>query len=296
MSAIKVFSKDGRFFEHCPPSNIFFKLSDYFIYREPYYIPITPDFCIADQAKVVDEFMEKINYTITHRIEHKVFKVEKDEQQYVMKKIGFDHSHELDFHLVDLPGKIELLDYWLSSRGITLIFPYYESDLFNYLVSKGNELTDLEIHSIVKQVAEALSNFHSKSLVYGDLKLENILINPNTKVIKICDLGLCKPVDYESTPGGSLEYMAPELNTDGYVKYQKSVDIWSLGVLINNLFHRGECSTFGNNGHFSMRIKLMQPFLAEKMPKIYKEIVDKIFTVAEKRPTIEQIIEMINMY
>lgn len=294
--SIKVFSKDGKFFEHYAPSEILLKLGDYFLYHDPYYIPVSKNFTTSDKKKVVDEFMKKIDYIIVGRIEHKVFKVQKDGQIFVMKKIDFCHAQELELHLLNISGKVELLDYWFNSRGITLIFPFYNSDLFSYLVTKGNKLTDQQIHGIIKQIAEALLSFHSLNIVYGDLKPENILVTENAETVKICDLGLCKYAGYKCTPAGSYEYMPPELNTNHDVKYEKSVDIWSFGTLISNMFHRGEYATFGSDGRFTERTMRIKPYLPENAPNIYKNLFAQIFTVAEKRPTIEEIIQQLELF
>lgn len=79
----------------------------------------------------------------------------------------------------------------------------------------------------------ALECLHGFNVIYRDLKPENILLD-YTGHIALCDFGLCKldmkDQDRTNTFCGTPEYLAPELlNGNGYTK---SVDWWTLGVLL----------------------------------------------------------------
>lgn len=82
-------------------------------------------------------------------------------------------------------------------------------------------------------VTEALGYFHSRSIAYRDLKLENVLIDEQGYCV-IVDLGFAKVVtDKTYTLVGTPEYLAPEiLLSKGH---DKAVDYWSLGVLTYEL-------------------------------------------------------------
>ena len=77
---------------------------------------------------------------------------------------------------------------------------------------------------------------HSKGIVHCDLKPENILCDkPNSiKNIKICDFGISQILthenEYMTARKGTLGYMAPEILKGQ--KYNKSVDYWSVGVIM----------------------------------------------------------------
>ncbi|OXV10798.1 hypothetical protein Egran_01440 [Elaphomyces granulatus] len=100
----------------------------------------------------------------------------------------------------------------------------------------------------------ALECLHGFKVIYRDLKPENILLD-YTGHIALCDFGLCKldmkDEDRTNTFCGTPEYLAPELlQGNGYTK---SVDWWTLGVLLyemltglppfydentNNMYHK----------------------------------------------------------
>ncbi|KAF5295572.1 hypothetical protein FQR65_LT10435 [Abscondita terminalis] len=104
------------------------------------------------------------------------------------------------------------------------------------------------------QVILAFEYLHCLGMVYRDLKPENILIDLNG-YIKITDYGFCKKVDEQRTYTlcGTPEYLAPEIILSQ--GYNKSVDWWSLGILIYEM----------NAGY--------PPFYAREPMKIYEKIV-----------------------
>lgn len=109
---------------------------------------------------------------------------------------------------------------------------------------------------IFKQIVEGLHHIHSKGMIHRDLKPSNIFIS-NDNIYKIGDFGLAKYLDdsaqisptggmhnlfyhrgsqYGDSVGvGTPTYAAPEQLTQS--KYSNKADIFSLGILLFELFH-----------------------------------------------------------
>lgn len=87
------------------------------------------------------------------------------------------------------------------------------------------------------QIALAIGHLHSYSIIYRDMKPENILMGDDG-YISLADFGMAKIVN-PNTPAtsfcGTPEYIAPEIILgDGH---GKEVDWWGLGILIYEMMY-----------------------------------------------------------
>ena len=123
-------------------------------------------------------------------------------------------------------------------------------DLFS-LLSRHGCLSELQAKFYIGQLALVLEYLHKNSIMYRDLKTENILLSKSGDV-KLADFGLSRKLksgEKAYSFSGTPEYMAPEMlnskkrNVSGYGKY---VDFWSLGVLFFQLLHNN--TPFQENG------------------------------------------------
>ena len=103
---------------------------------------------------------------------------------------------------------------------------------------KYTELSMDEIKNIMIQIKDALKYLYNKNIYHRDLKLQNILYNKSTNIIKICDFGFAKIYDdnfLNSTLCGTPHYLAPEILKNN--EYHKNSDLWSVGIIYYYLIY-----------------------------------------------------------
>jgi len=87
------------------------------------------------------------------------------------------------------------------------------------------------------QILRALAYIHSVGICHRDIKPQNLLLDPNTGVLKLCDFGSAKQL-VKGEPNVSYicsrYYRAPEL-IFGSTTYTSTIDIWSVGCVMAEL-------------------------------------------------------------
>ena len=86
-----------------------------------------------------------------------------------------------------------------------------------------------EAAEYLKNVIEALSYMHDRSIAHRDIKPENIVLTTEG-VAKLCDFGWSALVETSrKTYCGTFDYAPPEILQ--HKQYDTSVDLWCIGVL-----------------------------------------------------------------
>ena len=87
------------------------------------------------------------------------------------------------------------------------------------------------------QSFRALSYIHSLGYCHRDIKPQNLLVNPESHTLKICDFGSAKRLIRGEVNVGyicSRYYRAPEL-IFGATDYTTAIDVWSVGCVVAEL-------------------------------------------------------------
>ena len=134
------------------------------------------------------------------------------------------------------PNIVHLYSVIQTEEKIYLIMEYVKGkELFDYIVMK-KKLSESESCLFFQQIISGIEYLHKIKYVHRDIKPENLLINEETKELKIVDFGLSNiytnPTKHLlSSACGSPSYAPPEmLNGE---KYKASpVDIWSSGIVL----------------------------------------------------------------
>ncbi|XP_062500589.1 glycogen synthase kinase-3 beta-like [Corticium candelabrum] len=99
------------------------------------------------------------------------------------------------------------------------------------------------------QLFRSLAYIHSQGICHRDIKPQNLLLDPETAVLKLCDFGSAK-VLVRGEPNVSYicsrYYRAPEL-IFGATDYTSEIDVWSAGCVLAELM-LGQPIFPGNSG------------------------------------------------
>jgi PAS domain-containing protein len=134
-----------------------------------------------------------------------------------------------------------------DAHGLFMVMELLDGQTVHSKLRHTGKLQPKVACDIMWQVADAVRFIHSKAIIHGDIKSENIFLVRTTlqrRLIKLLDFGLARP-DLGRTEGvdGTPEYLAPE-RIDGAGASQAS-DIYALGIVFFELL-TGKLPFVGN--------------------------------------------------
>ncbi|KAI9853003.1 MAG: camp-dependent protein kinase catalytic subunit [Thelocarpon superellum] len=157
-------------------------------------------------------------------------KVLKKQQVVKMKQVEHTNDERRMLSMVKHPFLITLWGTFQDSRNIYMVMDFVEGGELFSLLRKSQRFPNPVAKFYAAEVTLALDYLHSTHIIYRDLKPENLLLDRHGH-LKITDFGFAKEVpDITWTLCGTPDYLAPEVVASK--GYNKSVDWWSLGILI----------------------------------------------------------------
>ncbi|KAI4793997.1 Pkinase-domain-containing protein, partial [Aureobasidium sp. EXF-8845] len=157
-------------------------------------------------------------------------KVLKKQQVVKMKQVEHTNDERRMLQKVKHPFLITLWGTFQDSKNLYMVMDFIEGGELFSLLRKSQRFPNPVAKFYAAEVTLALDYLHSMDIIYRDLKPENLLLDRHGH-LKITDFGFAKEVpDITWTLCGTPDYLAPEVvSSKGY---NKSVDWWSLGILI----------------------------------------------------------------
>ncbi|CAH2044615.1 unnamed protein product, partial [Iphiclides podalirius] len=130
---------------------------------------------------------------------------------------------------------------------------FCEKHTLRQAIDQGLHEDPVRAWRLFREILEGLGHVHSKGMIHRDLKPANIFLDSNDHV-KIGDFGLATKIfsrmsaddksksQEEGESGltgevGTALYVAPELRGGGAAFYNQKADVYSLGVILFEMFH-----------------------------------------------------------
>jgi serine/threonine protein kinase len=125
---------------------------------------------------------------------------------------------------------------WYHEGRIGVIIEYMDRGSLEFLEDPSCKLTEQVISGIVFQIIWGLGYLHFDNRLHRDVKPANVLLNSQGQV-KVSDFGISCALENTLNSGssvGSYRYMSPERLLGE--RYNASADIWSVGVMLVQLW------------------------------------------------------------
>ncbi|RIA95764.1 Pkinase-domain-containing protein [Glomus cerebriforme] len=263
----------------------------------------------AIDGKTSEEF--ELAYTVTKVVGNGSFgvvyqaKLIKSSEEVAIKKVLQDKrfkNRELQImKLVSHPNIVCLKSFFYSNGDkkdevyLNLVLEYVPETVYraSRLYAKSKQMMPmLNIKLYMYQLFRSLAYIHSLGICHRDIKPQNLLLNPATGILKLCDFGSAK-ILVTGEPNVSYicsrYYRAPEL-IFGATNYTTNIDVWSTGCVMAELM-LGHPLFPGESGIDQLveiikvlgtptreQIKTMNPnYMEHKFPQIKPHPFSKVF-------------------
>ena len=217
--------------------------------------------------------------------------IDKDDENSDAIKKEFSIQSEFES-----PYIVNIISYFEDSERFILVIEYVNGgELFEAIIKNG-AFTEYKAATIIQQTLFGLKILHDNNVIHRDLKPENILLaiddSKDETTAKISDFGLADMFSEQkmSKYCGTEGYAAPEIML--HIPYDKSVDIWSLGVIVYVLLTGSLPFDAEDSFELTKQICKCNPdYTSSKWSNISKSAIDFIQQMLqfepEKRITVE---------
>ncbi|KAL2919362.1 hypothetical protein HK105_201005 [Polyrhizophydium stewartii] len=135
-----------------------------------------------------------------------------------------------------LPGLVRYIEHFEIGSRFIIVMEYLGQDwidLYDYIEIYG-PVNEQHTREIFQQVVQTVAYMHSLGYCHNDIKDENIMINVNTREIKLIDFGSTTHLDPDTTTNifyGTKKFAAPEA-LDNRPYFPEKQEVWALGTLL----------------------------------------------------------------
>lgn len=223
---------------------------------------------------------------VRYRKTNEIFAMKILKKEYIIKKKQEAHTQaERDIlEKIHYPFIVSLQYAFQDQNHLFFVTEFAQGGELFYHLKREHFFDNERAQFYLAEITLALGFLHKNNLIYRDLKPENVLLDKEGHV-KLTDFGLSKILlskrnSKAYTICGTPQYIAPEIiKCKGY---DKTVDWWSLGVLMYEMLSgkkpfyipRGSALSLD---FFTKKVEMCNHFTEEA-----KDLISKLLTVEPK--------------
>ena len=196
-----------------------------------------------------------------------------------------------------MQGVVEMLDFEVTKDETkmygeyAMVMEYVPVDLYHFWFSFKRVETDEQMcKTILRQVVHVAHQMQEiLSLSHMDIKAENVLIDPTSLQVKLCDISKCARRSgwTNCNETGTLSHWAPECIKYKKFHFEKSI-VWTIGILCYCLLHDMALpwDKFDRSSYEELAI-------CEQVSEEGKDFLLNCLTISwEQRPNVKQLLKM----
>ena len=145
-------------------------------------------------------------------------------------------------------NSVKYYEHFHYKDKFAIVMELCDNSLQNILDERKEGFTCEQIFNIMCQLNNTFKIMYKNKIIHRDIKLDNILVkykdyNNNDSninyIVKLTDYGISKQLKntINTTSIGTPETMAPEI-LEGEENYDNKCDLWSIGIIIYQLFFK----------------------------------------------------------
>mmetsp|Transcript_2729 Transcript_2729/g.6608 ORF Transcript_2729/g.6608 Transcript_2729/m.6608 type:complete len:449 (-) Transcript_2729:83-1429(-) len=148
--------------------------------------------------------------------------------------------------MLNHPNVVTLINHFYTNGDradevyLNLVLEYVPDTVYRiarYYSKLKHPIPIIYVKLYVYQLLRSLAYIHQMGICHRDIKPQNLLLDPQTSILKLCDFGSAK-VLVKGEPNVSYicsrYYRAPEL-IFGATHYSTAIDVWSMGCVMAEL-------------------------------------------------------------
>ena len=213
-----------------------------YLFLEKFLMLTLPNYQISTQiyesanSLVYRGFRKKDNQAV-------ILKVLKEDYPTPEELTRYRQEYDITHLLADVDGVVKAYDLEKYQNTLVMCLEDFGGQSLKMWLDEQHTFTLEELLTFAIQATEILGQIHQQNIIHKDINTANLVLNPNTGVLKIIDFGISTQLSKQhltlKNPDvleGTLAYLSPEQTGRMNRALDYRTDFYSLGVTFYELF------------------------------------------------------------